>query len=126
MTGKPLSALAEQQLFVPLQMKDSTYRPGKGPLAQVGPAETHYQRRGHAEPAFPIGGIAGHAGLLSTASELAAFSQMLLNGGIYAHHRFLPRTPIVEFTGPQPLLANARTLGGAARPEETRVGEEGG
>src|SRR3989449_3838242 len=49
MTGKPLGALAEQQLFVPLQMKDSTYRPGKGPLAQVGPAETHYQRRGHAE-----------------------------------------------------------------------------
>jgi len=125
MTGKPLGALAEQQLFVPLQMKDSTYRPGKGPLAQVGPAEspsTHYQRRSHAERAFPIGGIAGHAGLLSTASELAAFSQMLLNGGIYAHHRFLRRSTIVEFTGPQPLLANARTLGGAAPGQNSPSG----
>ena len=36
-----------------------------------------------------MGGVSGHAGLFSTAGDVAAFAQMMLNGGIYAHHRLL-------------------------------------
>ena len=51
-----------------------------------------YPLRGevHDENAYALGGVAGHAGLFSTASDLSIFAQMMLNGGSYngdAHHR---------------------------------------
>jgi CubicO group peptidase (beta-lactamase class C family) len=42
---------------------------------------------------------------------VAAFAQMLLNGGIYAHHRLLARATIQEFTARQTTGDSARTLG---------------
>jgi CubicO group peptidase (beta-lactamase class C family) len=58
-----------------------------------------------------MGGVAGHAGLFTTAPDLAAFCQMLLNGGIYGHHRLMNRATVLQFTAPQALAGNARTLG---------------
>jgi CubicO group peptidase (beta-lactamase class C family) len=58
-----------------------------------------------------MGGVAGQAGLFTTAPDLAAFCQMLLNGGIYSHHRLLTRATISQFTASQTLAGNARTLG---------------
>jgi len=49
--------------------------------------------------------------MFATAPDLAAFCQMLLNGGIYAHQRLLARATISQFVTPQPLAAGARTLG---------------
>jgi CubicO group peptidase (beta-lactamase class C family) len=49
--------------------------------------------------------------MFSTASDLAAFSQMLLNGGLYAHQRLLRRQTIAQFTAPETLSTNTRTLG---------------
>src|SRR5579863_8015202 len=49
--------------------------------------------------------------MFTTASDLAAFCQMLLNGGIYGHHRLLTRATISQFTAPEPLAANKGTLG---------------
>ena len=47
----------------------------------------------HDENAFKLGGVAGHAGLFSTTNDLATFSQMMLNGGIYSWKRiFKPET----------------------------------
>jgi CubicO group peptidase (beta-lactamase class C family) len=65
----------------------------------------------HDENTFAMGGVAGHAGMFTSASDLAAFCQMLLNGGIYAHHRLLTRATISQFTAPQALAGNAGTLG---------------
>ncbi len=47
----------------------------------------------HDENAFALGGVAPHAGLFSTAPDLARFAQMLLNGGVYEHHRIVSRAP---------------------------------
>jgi CubicO group peptidase (beta-lactamase class C family) len=65
----------------------------------------------HDENAFVMGGVAGHAGMFTDASDLAAFCQMLLNGGFYGHHRLLTRATISQFTAPQAISGNARTLG---------------
>jgi CubicO group peptidase (beta-lactamase class C family) len=65
----------------------------------------------HDENAFAIGGVSGHAGLFSTAPDLAAFCQMLLNGGVYAHQRIVRRATIAQFTVPQELSNRTRTLG---------------
>jgi len=65
----------------------------------------------HDENAFAMGGVAGHAGMFTTASDLAAFCQMLLNGGIYAHQRLLSRATISQFIFPQILAGGTRALG---------------
>ena len=71
----------------------------------------------HDENAAAIGGVSGHAGVFSTAPDLAVFCQMLLNGGVYAHQRILRRATISEFTEPQELSAEGTNawLGGSHR-----------
>jgi beta-N-acetylhexosaminidase len=118
LTGKPLDQLASENLFGPLGMKDSMYNPPKKLWPTIAPTEVDdrwrhrlVQGEVHDENAFAIGGVSGHAGVFSTAPDLASFCQMLLNGGVYAHHRILRRETISEFTVPQTLAHYTRTLG---------------
>ena len=76
--------------------------------ARIAPTEydTDFRKRllrgeVHDENAWAMGGVPGNAGLFSTAGDVAAFAQMLLNGGIYAHHRLLARATIQQFTARQ-------------------------
>ena len=117
-TGKTVDQLANEQIFAPLGMADTMFNPPKSLLSRIAPTEndTTYRKalvRGavHDENAFAVGGVAGHAGMFATASNLAAFCQMLLNGGIYGHSRLLTRATISQFTAPQAISDNARTLG---------------
>jgi beta-N-acetylhexosaminidase len=117
-TGRTLDQLAREQIFSPLGMSSTMFNPPKNLLGRIAPTEndTTFRKRllrgeVHDENAFAMGGVAGHAGMFTTAGDLAAFCQMLLNGGIYAHHRFLTRATISQFTAAQPLAAGSRTLG---------------
>ena len=129
LTGKPLDVLANENIFGPLGMRHSMYNPPKAIWPEIGPTEFDSQLRHrlvqgevHDENAFAIGGVSGHAGVFSTAPDLAAFCQMLLNGGVYAHQRILKRATIVEFTVPQPLAQNTRTLGWVVPTEGSSSG----
>jgi beta-N-acetylhexosaminidase len=124
LTGRKLDDLAKSSIFSPLGMKDTMYRPPKKLWPQIAPTEIDNQLRHrlvqgevHDENAFAIGGVSGHAGIFSTAPDLAAFCQMLLNGGVYAHQRILRRATIAQFTAPQQLSGGARTLGWAVPTE---------
>jgi beta-N-acetylhexosaminidase len=128
-TGRTLDRLAKEQIFAPLGMKDTMYNPAKGLLPRIAPTEkdADYRKRlihgeVHDENAFAMGGVAGHAGVFSTAGNLAAFCQMLLNGGIYAHHRFLRRSTVAEFTAAQALSGGTRTFGWAVPTEGSSSG----
>ncbi|HXM88222.1 MAG TPA: serine hydrolase [Candidatus Acidoferrum sp.] len=124
LTGRPLDELAKTYIFGPLGMKDSMYRPPKTLWSWIAPTEIDNNLRHrlvqgevHDENAYSIGGVSGHAGVFSTSPDLAAFCQMLLNGGIYAHNRILKRATIAEFTTPQQLSSGTRTLGWAVPTE---------
>jgi len=124
LTGSTLDDLAKSFVFEPLGMTDSMYRPDKKLWPQIAPTEIdnnfrHRQVQGevHDENAFAIGGVSGHAGVFSTAPDLAAFCQMLLNGGVYAHQRVLRRATVMQFTVAQELSGGKRTLGWAAPTE---------
>ena len=103
-SGHPLDQYVAQNLFRPLGMKSTFYRPDKSLLNRIAPTENDPWRkrvvRGevHDENAFAMGGVAGHAGLFSTTHDLAVLAQMLLNGGIYDHHRYLSAETIRRFT----------------------------
>ena len=124
LTGRTLDDLAKTYIFDPLKMSNTMFRPSKKLWPQIAPTEIdnnlrHRLLQGevHDENAFAIGGVSGHAGLFSTAPDLAAFCQMLLNGGSYAHQRILRRATIALFTAPQPLSNGTRTLGWAVPTE---------
>ena len=52
----------------------------------------------HDENAWSLGGVAGHAGLFSTARDLSIFGQMYLNGGIHDGARVLSPETVIEMT----------------------------
>src|SRR5467141_611415 len=124
LTGRTLDDLARTTIFSPLGMTNTMYRPPKKLWPTIAPTEIDNNLRHrlvqgevHDENAFAIGGVSGHAGIFSTAPDLAAFCQMLLNGGVYAHQRILRRSTIAQFTTPQQLSGGTRTLGWAVPTE---------
>jgi beta-N-acetylhexosaminidase len=129
LTGRPLDELAKTYIFDPLGMKDSMYLPPKKLWPEIAPTEFDGRLRNrlvrgevHDENAFAIGGVSGHAGLFSTAPDLAAFCQMMLNGGVYRHNRVLRRATVAQFTMPQQLSNGSRTLGWAVPTEGSSSG----
>jgi len=94
-TGKDLAALGREWLFSPLKMQDTMFNPPKSLASRIAPTEDDPKRGGvllgtvHDENAWAMGGVSGHAGLFSTASDLAIYAQMLLNDGCYGATRVL-------------------------------------
>ncbi len=105
-TGKTLAQYVDSVFFKPLGMKNTMYNPPAELWKRTVPTEidsfwkkTYQPVRGrvHDENAATLGGISGHAGLFSTASDLAKILQMELNYGIYNGKRYLDSTTIARF-----------------------------
>jgi CubicO group peptidase (beta-lactamase class C family) len=117
LNGEPLDETAKD-IFEPLGMKNSLFNPDKNLRSRIAPTEDDESYRYriihgevHDENAWALGGVAGHAGLFSTAGDIAEFAQMILNGGIYAHHRMLRRSTINQFTARETVGDSVRALG---------------
>jgi CubicO group peptidase (beta-lactamase class C family) len=85
-------------------MRDTWFRPHWTLRDRIAPTELTpprgYPLRGevHDENAFALGGVAGHAGLFSTATDLAVFAQMMLNGGEINGVRVVADSTVALFT----------------------------
>ena len=84
-SGEPLNVFAEKSVFTPLGMRHTRFLPPEAWRSRIAPTEydeQHSMLRGtvHDPTARRMGGVAGHAGLFSTADDLALFAQGLLNG----------------------------------------------
>lgn len=94
-SGQRLDHYTRDHIFEPLGMDDTGYLPHLSKRLRVAPTEYDAMRdqtlRGivHDENTRTMGGVSGHAGLFSTASDLAIFAQMMLNGGEYNSVRIL-------------------------------------
>jgi beta-N-acetylhexosaminidase len=118
LAGETLDAYAATHVFSALEMTQSLFNPPANLRLEIPPAENdasfrHRLLQGEVDDAnaFAMDGVAGHAGLFSTAGDLAIFAQMMLNGGIYAHHRLLRRATIRQFTERVTIGLQARALG---------------
>ena len=102
--GMPLDRFLADRVFTPLGMHDTGFRPSDSLVYRIAPTEVSpprgYPVRGevHDENAFALGGVAGHAGLFGTASDLAVFAQMMLNGGTYDGVRIVGDSTVHLFT----------------------------
>jgi uncharacterized protein YbbC (DUF1343 family)/CubicO group peptidase (beta-lactamase class C family) len=107
LSGEPLDEYAAKHIFAPLGMKETRFGPSHSwelsvSLTLVAPTEedeNHRLLRGvvHDPTARRMGGVAGHAGLFSTAGDLAIFAQALLDGG----RGVLTPATIAKMTSPQ-------------------------
>ena len=119
-TGLPLDGYVEQHIYAPLGLRNSLFKPlekGYKP-AQIAATELAGNSRGgrvsfpnmrdytlqgevHDEKAFhSFQGVAGHAGLFTTAADLAVLIQSLLNGGGYSDVQLFERSIVEAFTKP--------------------------
>jgi CubicO group peptidase (beta-lactamase class C family) len=115
-TGLGLDVYLRERVFAPLGMTQTFFRPADSVRRRVAPtartADGGQMVRGvvHDENAWALGGVAGHAGLFSTAGDLAVFAQMLLNGGVYDGVRIVSDSTVRLFTT---RAAGSRALGWA-------------
>jgi uncharacterized protein YbbC (DUF1343 family)/CubicO group peptidase (beta-lactamase class C family) len=108
-----LDRFAQTRVFGPLGMRDTRFCPPPDWAARCAATEVRDGQalRGsvHDENAAALGGVAGHAGLFSTAADLARFCRMLLNGGT------LDGTRILSPLGTRTLLAALSRQGSGVR-----------
>ena len=103
--GVSLDILVDSLVFRPLGMNTTFYNPPSSKIRRIIPTEIDSGYRNglihgevHDENSHSLGGVTGHAGLFSTADDLAVFSQMMLNGGIYGWKRVFKQETIQLFT----------------------------
>lgn len=101
-SGKPLDIYCTENIFKLLGMKDTGFKPSPTLRSRIAPTQYQNGTRGrmlwgevHDPTAYSMGGVAGHAGLFSTADDLAIFAQMLLDGGSGKNLQILS-PPMVE------------------------------
>ncbi|GAB3079561.1 hypothetical protein GCM10027053_49940 [Intrasporangium mesophilum] len=99
--GVPLDQVVMERVTGPLGMADTGYNPVAVDRTAATEVKTKAARglvRGqvHDENACALGGVAGHAGVFSTADDLAVLAQALLNGGTYRGRRILGSASVVD------------------------------
>ncbi|MES2463109.1 MAG: serine hydrolase domain-containing protein [Armatimonadota bacterium] len=116
-SGQSLSDFARDNIFTPLGMNDTGFRPDARLAARIAATtsgDDTRETRGivHDPTAKALGGVGGSAGLFSTADDLARFCQMMLNQGQYEGVRILrPETVLMATTKQSPYSGNVRGLG---------------
>ena len=126
-TGQTLDRFARDRIFRPLGMTDTGFNPPASLIPRIAPTEpcaplawpcggdgaVMLRGRVHDPTARRMGGVAGHAGLFSTARDLARFCRMLLGGGALGGVRILAPLTVARMTrvSTPPHLADRRGLG---------------
>jgi uncharacterized protein YbbC (DUF1343 family)/CubicO group peptidase (beta-lactamase class C family) len=131
-SGMTLDQFAQKNIFGPLRMTSTGFRPRAALKARIAPTE---KRRGqmsylgdsaenvgaegevwlrgevHDPTSYRMNGVAGHAGLFSTANDLAIYCQMILNHGSYGGVRILSPLTVAEMTRPRVVSSSGATRG---------------
>jgi uncharacterized protein YbbC (DUF1343 family) len=112
-SGMSLDEYSAKNIFEPLEMKDTRFLPSTEWLPRIAPTEydeSKHMLRGvvHDPTARRMGGVAGHAGLFSTADDLSKYAQDILSG-----FRVLTPLTVEKMTTPQqpPTSSVLRGLG---------------
>jgi uncharacterized protein YbbC (DUF1343 family)/CubicO group peptidase (beta-lactamase class C family) len=115
LNGKPLDVVAREQVFEPLGMRETWFLPTATLKPRIAPTEldsaagTPFRGVVHDPTARFMGGVAGHAGVFSTASDLARYAEMLVGVGTRDGVRLFSPATVQRFASPnsppdQPIL----------------------
>jgi uncharacterized protein YbbC (DUF1343 family) len=131
-SGIRLDEFAAKNIFKPLGMRDTGFNPDpslrkriaptekrRGQLSYLGDSDKNAGPEGdkwlrgqvHDPTAYRMDGVAGHAGLFSTADDLAIYCQMIMNGGSYNGVRILGPLAVAQMTRPRVVSEDGSTRG---------------
>ncbi len=116
-SGQPLDRYLADRVFRPAGMVETLFNPPVSLRPRIAPTEIdswrarHLRGEVHDENAFAVGGVAGHAGLFSSAEDLARFARMYLNRGTLDGQRILDSATVRQFTTGQDSARHNRGLG---------------
>ena len=124
---QPFETFVREHIYLPLGMKETMFKPPAALTARIAPTElctpfgypcdgaNRSMLRGvvHDPTARRMGGVAGHAGLFSTAADLSIYVRMLIGGGAVDGKRVLAPLTVARMTSPATPAgeANVRGLG---------------
>ena len=114
-TGGDLAAFADASIFRPLAMNDTGFLPPASARPRIAPTEKRGDAwiRGdvHDPRAYRLGGVAGHAGLFSTANDLARYARMVLGAGVLDGARVLSAQSAAKMLAAHDVPGGIRALG---------------
>jgi uncharacterized protein YbbC (DUF1343 family) len=119
-SGQPLDAFTRDALYAPLAMIDTRFAPPAALLPRIAPTEVTDDRGApqqlihgvvHDPRAWRLAGVAGNAGLFSTARDLSRFARMLLGAGELDGVRVLSEQSVARMIAPSRIGEAVRTLG---------------
>jgi CubicO group peptidase (beta-lactamase class C family) len=113
--GERLNRFSKKHIFEPLGMKNTAFKPTPEQAGRAAPTEERegrwLQGEVHDPRASLLGGVGGHAGLFSTADDLAIYAQMILHQGEFQGHRILSPATVRLMTTPRQVPGGWRALG---------------
>jgi uncharacterized protein YbbC (DUF1343 family)/CubicO group peptidase (beta-lactamase class C family) len=119
-TGQNVHEFSQQEIFKPLGMLETGYLPDENLRHRAAPTEQRgeewIQGEVHDPRAFALNGVAGHAGLFSTAEDLAIYAHMMLGRGTFIHEQsestqVLAPATFATMTRGYPVSSGVRGLG---------------
>jgi uncharacterized protein YbbC (DUF1343 family)/CubicO group peptidase (beta-lactamase class C family) len=115
-SGEPLDRFAQRNFYTPLGMRDTAFAPPQSWVKRIAPTEVvnaHGPLRGvvHDGNARLLHGVAGHAGVFSTATDLSRYVRMLLSGGALGGKRYLKEATVRAMFSPHVIGESTRGLG---------------
>ncbi|HSW39469.1 MAG TPA: serine hydrolase domain-containing protein [Acidobacteriota bacterium] len=129
-SGKTLDEYARENLYMPLGMNATGFLPPADMTGLIAPTESRNKTlrylkgrdlsagfdrilRGevHDPTAWRMGGVSGHAGVFSSAADLAIYAQLLLNQGIHAGERLLSAASVRAMINPQSPAGSTQVRG---------------
>ncbi len=116
-SGEPFDRYVRRAIWEPLGMRETMFLPPAELRPRIAPTEVdpwrqrHLRGEVHDENAHALGGVSSHAGLFSTARDLARFARMLLGGGELEGRRVLDSATIARFTRVADSALSHRALG---------------
>ena len=121
-SGLTLDVFVDSMVFEPLGMSTTFFNPPIEKKHRIVPTEISVEGNlihgyVHDENAYALEGVAGHAGLFSTVKDIAIFSQMMLNGGLYGWKRIFKNETVNQFTNKANILENSSRLLGWDGPQ---------
>jgi len=114
-SGESVHVFSRDNIFQPLGMKETGYLPDEPLRVRAAPTQErdgHWmQGEVHDPRAFKLGGVAGHAGLFSTAEDMAIYAQMMLGRGRHHVTRVMSRDTVALMTRGEKVSSGLRGLG---------------